>query len=142
MLVITKEIARQRLTYPGPLDIVHAWAYLPDLAQTAVQLAERRAAFGPFETFGFPGHALTGDELIAAIEAVTKSKFNIRPMSWWLLKTIGQMLAIGRELSELEYLWRVPHRIDGSKLASVLGNVPHTPLPDAIAATLKQIDTR
>ena len=41
-LVIAKDIAKQRLTYPGPLDVVHAWAYLPDFAQTLVRLAERR----------------------------------------------------------------------------------------------------
>ena len=43
-LVIAKEIERSRLTYPGPLDVVHAWAYLPDFAATLVRLAERRAA--------------------------------------------------------------------------------------------------
>ncbi len=138
-LVICKEIARQRLTYPGPLDVVHAWAYLPDLAQTLVRLAEPRASFGSCETFGFPGHAVTGYQLIAAIEAVTKSKFNVRPMSWWMIKTFGQLLAIGRELAELEYLWRVPHRISGDKLKAAIGEVPHTPLPDAVAAALRAL---
>jgi nucleoside-diphosphate-sugar epimerase len=136
-LVICKEIARQRLTYPGPLDVAHAWAYLPDLAQTMVRLAERRASFGPFETFGFPGHTLTGHQLIAAIESVTKSKSNVRPMSWWMIKTFGQLLAIGRELAELEYLWRVPHSISGDKLKAAIGDVPHAALPDAVAASLR-----
>jgi len=138
-LVICKEIARQRLTYPGPLDVVHAWAYLPDFAQTMVRLVERRATFGPCETFGFPGHAVTGHQLIAAIEGVTKSKFNIRPMSWWMIKTIGQLLAIGRELAELEYLWRVPHSISGEKLKAAISDVPHTPLPEAVAASLRAL---
>jgi nucleoside-diphosphate-sugar epimerase len=138
-LVITKEIALQRLTYPGPLDVVHAWAYLPDLAQTMVRLAERRASFGSCETFGFSGHAVTGIQLVAAIEGATISKFNIRPMSWWMIKTFGQLLAIGRELAELEYLWRVPHRISGDKLKAAIGEVPHTPLPDAVAASLRAL---
>ena len=30
-LVLLKEIGRGRLTYPGPIDLVHEWAYLPDL---------------------------------------------------------------------------------------------------------------
>src|SRR3569833_2006231 len=115
-LVIAKDIARGRLTYPGPLAVPHAWAYLPDYAATLVRLAEKRANFGAFETFGFPGHTVTGREIIAAIESVTRSKFTLRPMSWWFLKTIGQLLALGRELSELEYLWRVPHSISGDKL--------------------------
>ena len=60
-----------------------------------------------------------------------------RPMSWWMLKTFGQLLALGRELSELEYLWRVPHRISGDKLKAAIGDIPHTPLPQAIAASLR-----
>ncbi len=136
-LVIVKDIDRQRLTYPGPLDVVHTWAYLPDFTETLVRLAERRADFGACETFGFPGHAMTGTELIATIESVTRSKFNVRPMSWWFLKTLGRLLAMGRELSELEYLWRVPHGMSGDKLKSAIGEIPHTPLPQAIAASLR-----
>ena len=41
-LVIAKDIARQRLTYPGPLDVVHAWAYLPDFATTMIRLRSLR----------------------------------------------------------------------------------------------------
>ena len=60
-------------------------------------------------------------------------------MSWWFLKTVGQLMALGRELSELEYLWRVPHRISGDKLKAAIGDIPHTPLPEAIAASLRAI---
>ncbi len=141
-LVIMKEIARSRLTYPGPFDVVHAWAYLPDFAATLLQLAARRDTFAPFEVFGFPGHALTGAQLIAAIEEVTRATFNVRQMSWWMLKTFGQMLALGRELSELEYLWRVPHRISGDKLAAALGQIPHTALTPALAATFRELGYR
>jgi nucleoside-diphosphate-sugar epimerase len=136
-LVITKDIGRQCLTYPGPLDVVHSWAYLPDYAAVLVRLAENRDVFPSLEMFGFAGHAVTGQQLIAAIEAVTKAKFNIRPMSWWFLKTLGQLMAMGRELAELEYLWRVPHRISGEKLKAAIGEVPHTPLRHAVAATLR-----
>lgn len=141
-LVICKELDRQRLTYPGPLDLPHAWAYLPDYAATLVTLAEKRAEFAPFEAFGFPGHAPTGAELIATIESVTRSKFNVRKMSWWMLKTFGLLLPLGRELSELEYLWRVPHRVSGEKLQSAIGRVPDTPLPKAVAASLRELGYR
>jgi hypothetical protein len=140
--VIAKDIGRSRLTYPGPLNVEHAWAYLPDFAATLVELAERRANFGACATFGFPGDAVTGEQFIATIETVTRSKFTLRPMSWWFLKTIGQLLALGRELSELEYLWRVPHRISGDKLKAAIGEIPHTPLPQAIAASLRAIGYR
>ena len=131
-----------RITYPGPENVMHPWAYVPDLAETAVRLAERREEFGAFETFGFPGYAVTGRELIDAIEAATRNKTNVRHMSWWTLKTIGQLMALGRELAELEYLWRVPHRIDGSKLKAAIGDVPHTPLNKAVAMALRELGYR
>ena len=138
-LVIAKDIGRGRLTYPGPLAVEHEWAYLPDFATTLVRLAEQRETFSACENFGFPGQAVTGQEFIATIESVTRSKFTLRPMSWWMIKSIGQLLAMGRELSELEYLWRVQHRIAGDKLKAAIGKVPHTPLPEAIAASLRAI---
>ena len=141
-LVIAKEVERRRLTYPGPLDVMHAWAYLPDYADTLVELAERRADFASFEAFGFAGHAISGHELIAAIKDVTRAEFTVRPMSWWFLKTIGQLVAMGRELSELEYLWRVPHAISGEKLKAAIGRVPHTALVPAVAASLRALGYR
>ncbi len=141
-LVLAKDMERGRLTYPGPLDVEHAWAYLPDYAATLVRLAEQRESFGSCETFGFPGHALTGREFLATVEAVTKGTFTKRTMGWWFLKTFGQFLRMGRELSELEYLWRVPHRISGDKLKAAIGEIPHTPLPDAIEASLRDVGYR
>lgn len=141
-LVIAKEIGRSRLTYPGPFNVEHAWAYLDDYCATLVRLAEQRDRFGPFESFGFAGHAVTGAEFIATIEAVTQSKFNVRSMSWWFLKTFGQLMVLGREFSELEYLWQVPHRISGDKLKAAIGEVPSTPLPEALTASLRALGHR
>src|SRR5262249_28765557 len=66
-LVLAKDVRRGIATYPGPIDLVHEWAYLPDLAAAFVRLAEMRDRFGAFETFGFPGHAVTGREFVAAL---------------------------------------------------------------------------
>ena len=140
-LVVTKEIGRTRLTYPGPSDVVHEWTYLPDFADTLVKLARRRAEFAPFESFGFPGHAITGAELVKTIEAVTGKTYNVRRMSWWMIKTVGQLNAVGREIGELEYLWRVPHRISGDKLKALLGNeLQHTPLQRAVGTSLRALE--
>lgn len=138
-LVIVKDIQRGRLAYPGPFDVAHAWAYLPDFTAALVEVARRRAQFSRLESFGFAGHAVTGNELIAAIEAVTRGSFNVRPMGWWMIKTFGRLFAMGREISELEYLWRVPHRISGEKLKAAVGKVPHTPLREAVAASLRAL---
>jgi nucleoside-diphosphate-sugar epimerase len=136
-LVIARD--RGRIIYPGPLDVVHAWAYLPDLAACMVRLAERRATLSTFAAFGFPGHAVTGRELAAAIAAAMRRGYTVERMRWWLVRTVGQLLAMGRELAEIEYLWRVPHRICGDKLRAAIGDIPQTPFDRAVAAALRTL---
>ena len=138
-LVVAKELPRNRITYPGPQDVVHTWAYVSDLADAAVRLAEVRATLGAFETFGFPGHALTGRELVTAIETAMQQSYNVREMSWWMVKTVGRLTKVGRELAKFDYLWRTPHRIDGAKLKAAIGDVPHTPLAKAVARSLREL---
>lgn len=138
-LVLAKEIGRARLTYPGPLDLTHEWAYLPDLASVLVRLADIRDTLPPFATFGFPGHAVTGREFTTAIARAARSKLQIKRMSWWLIHALRPFVPLCRELSEIAYLWHEPHRIDGGKLAAVLGDVPHTPLDVAVARALQDL---
>jgi nucleoside-diphosphate-sugar epimerase len=41
-----------------------------------------------------------------------------------------------REMGEMRYLWREPVQLDNSRLKAVLGREPHTPLDEAVEATL------
>jgi nucleoside-diphosphate-sugar epimerase len=138
-LVIAKQIGRGSLTYPGPLDLAHEWAYLPDLVSALVRLAEIRATLGVFETFGFAGHAVTGREFTTAIARAAGRGFKVKPMSWWLIHATAPIVPLCRELSEMAYLWNEPHRIDGGKLAAAIGDVPHTPLDVAVARALQDL---
>lgn len=138
-LVVAKELRQGRITYPGPLELVHEWAYLPDLAAAIVRIAAIRERFDKFETFGFPGHAVTGREFIDAVERALGRKLAVKIMGWWLVTTFGRIFPMGRELAEMAYLWKVPHHIDGTKLRGAI-EVPATPFKDAIAATLQQLD--
>ena len=130
---------RGRLTYPGPLDVTHEWAYLPDIASALVRLAAIRETLPPFETFGFPGHAVTGHEFTTAIARAMRSKFQVKRMTWWLIHALRPIVPLCRELSEIAYLWNEPHRIDGGKLAATIGEVPHTPLDLAVARALQDL---
>ena len=138
-LVIAKEIGRGHLTYPGPIDLIHPWAYLPDLASTLVRLAGIRDRLGRFETFGFPGHAVTGREFTTAIARANGRGLQIKRMSWWLIHALGPLVPLSRELSEMAYLWNEPHRIDGAKLEAAIGTVPHTPLDTAVKRALRDL---
>jgi nucleoside-diphosphate-sugar epimerase len=138
-LVLTKEMARGRLTYPGPLDVVHEWAYLPDVAAVLVRLAAVRETLRPFEVLGFPGHAVTGRELTTALARAAGSKLQVKRMSWWLIHALRPIVPLCRELSEVAYLWNEPHRIDGGKLAAAIGEIPRTPLDAAVARALQDL---
>jgi nucleoside-diphosphate-sugar epimerase len=140
--VIIKEIGAARLSYPGPLDVVHEWAYLPDLVQAMVRLVETRAQLAPFTELGFPGHAVTGRAFTAAIARVCRREFKVDFMPWRLLRMMGIVVPVFRELSEISYLWSTPHAIDGTRLAAAIGEPPHTPLDQAIAAALAALGFR
>ena len=137
--VIIRYIDQKRLTYPGPLDVVHEWAYLPDLVAAMVPLVEARAQFNAFETFGFAGHAVTGAEFTGAIMRTLRRGMTIGTMPWWLLRMIGPAVPTFRELAEMSYLWETPHRIDGRKLKAAIGAIPRTPLDTAIATSLEEL---
>ena len=138
-LVVIKELAKNRITYPGPLDVVHEWAYLPDYIDALIRLAGIRATLGPFETFGFPGHAVTGQEFVTAIAKASGRALKVGHINWWMMRTVGSIWKMGRELTEIGYLWQVPHRIEGSKLAAAIGDVPHTPLETAVTRSLREL---
>ena len=46
-LVIVKSLRRGKLVYPGPLQVPHAWAYLPDLARAFVAAATHASELPP-----------------------------------------------------------------------------------------------
>jgi len=126
------------ISYPGPFEIGHAWAYLPDLGETFARLLEREAELAPFERFHFCGHWLEpGVAMAHAIRKAIGREVPIRPMPWWLLKILSPTNETLRELMEVRYLWQGPLRLDNTKLAAFLGEEPRTPLDDAVRATLK-----
>jgi nucleoside-diphosphate-sugar epimerase len=140
---IVKSLAAGKLVYPGPLDVPHAWAYLPDLGRAFVQLAARAPQL-PFASWHFEGHTLTGAELLDAIDDAAHD-LGIAPahglrragMPWGAIRAAGVLVPLWRELARMSYLWRVPHALDGRRFAAFLGTEPaKTPLPVAIRASL------
>ena len=88
--------------------------------------------------FHFKGHWFEwGIEIADAIRAVVAdSNLPVRFMPWWAVGAASPFVPLMCELWEMRYLWRVPFRLDNSKLLSVLGSEPHTPLEEAVRASL------
>jgi nucleoside-diphosphate-sugar epimerase len=55
---------------------------------------------------------------------------------WSLLTLASPFVATFRETREMRYLWREPVRMDNTRLIAALGREPHTPLDEALEATL------
>jgi nucleoside-diphosphate-sugar epimerase len=127
------------VTYPGAPGVGHAWAYLPDLADTMVRLAEQEARLGAFESFHFRGHwDGDGTEMVAAIgRAAGTPAMALRRLPWWALRLLSPLVAIFREMGEVRYLWQAPFELDNAKLLRFLGSETHTPLDEAVGAALR-----
>jgi nucleoside-diphosphate-sugar epimerase len=143
--VIVGRLAGGRLVYPGPLDVAHAWAYLPDLAQAFVAVAARDDLPG-FGALHFAGHTLPGAQLLAAAERAAAALgrtpaagWRHGGMPWPLLRAGGLFVPMWRELAELAYLWRVPHALDGGALQACVGPLPATALDQALRRTLQEL---
>ena len=118
--IIAKDVAKSRVTLPGPADIPHAWAYLPDMARAMAGLAEKREELGRFESIGFEGYTLTGNDLVGLMQGVTGQPFRRKNLPWWALRIIALFSPLMREVQEMRYLWQVPHQIDGTRLRQLL----------------------
>jgi nucleoside-diphosphate-sugar epimerase len=130
-----------RITYPGPPDTGHAWAYLPDMAETVMRLIERDAALPGFAVFHFGGHWFdNGTALADAIRAASGNPdIPLGRLPWWLVKAVAPFHETFREMLEMRYLWEVPLRLDNGRLVDFLGSEPHTPTEEAIRATLRAL---
>lgn len=130
----------RKLVYPGPRDLPHAWAYLPDVGETVARLLERDSELGRFARFHFAGHFTTGDDLLAAVRrAVGNPSLPLRRFPWRLSRLAAPFVVMLRELQEMRYLWREPLQLDNRRLVSLLGSEPHTPLNCAVATTLNSM---
>jgi nucleoside-diphosphate-sugar epimerase len=144
---IIKDLAKGRITYPGPRNLEHAWAFLPDLARTFVLLAEARGRLALHDSFHFPGHTLSGDEIVDGIARAARRRGllpmnghpTVRGMPWTLVRVAGLFNPLLRELAKMSYLWREPHRLAGTKLKAAIGAIPYTPLDDALDITLVEL---
>ena len=133
--------AVKKVSYPGARGVGHQWSYLPDVARTMVELLARRDSLDAFASFHMAGHwDDDGTQMSAAIQRVVLRRTGREPrvtaFPWWLLTVASPFVTTFREMREMRYLWRTPVRMDNTRLLAVLGREPHTPLDEAIEATL------
>jgi nucleoside-diphosphate-sugar epimerase len=123
------------LSDPG---VGHAWAYVPDLAETFARLADRRDSLAPYEMVHFNGHWTDPGRAMAEAtqRVIGRADLPIKPFSRLSIYLGAPFVRFLLEVIEMLWLWRHPLRLNNAKLERLIGPEPHTPLADAIAATL------
>jgi nucleoside-diphosphate-sugar epimerase len=126
---------------PGVHGVGHQWSYLPDVVCAMLALLARRTSLPPFAAFHLGGHwDADGREMGRAIgRALARhglAEPSLRPFPWWLIRLAAPFATTPREVLEMRYLWRQPLRMDNRRLLATLGEEPHTPLDEAVEATL------
>jgi nucleoside-diphosphate-sugar epimerase len=127
---------------PNSRGVGHAWSYLPDVARTMIELVLRRESLAAFTTFNMAGHwDADGTQLSAAIRRVVMRRTGREPrlaaFPWWLVTVASPFVTTFREMLEMRYVWKEPVRLDNTRLTAELGREPHTPLDEAVEATLR-----
>jgi nucleoside-diphosphate-sugar epimerase len=146
-LLVAKGAPRGRMGYAGPMGIGTAWAYVPDLAQSFVKVAQQRAQLPAFEVLHFAGYQLRREDWEQLMRKACVQlgwlqpgqAMKVQAMPWPLIRALAWAVPAWREIAEMRYLWWTPHALDGSKLAGLIGSVPHTPIDEAVQQALRQL---
>jgi nucleoside-diphosphate-sugar epimerase len=125
------------LNYPGDYATGHAWAYLPDVAETMARLLAHEHELADFDTFHFGGYWLNGHTMLDAVRRATgEPHITLRHFPWWMTALVAPFNETLREVRKMRYLWRQPARLIDDKLVAFLGDKPYTPIDEAIRTTL------
>ncbi len=122
----------------GRLEVAHQWAYLPDLARAALDLAALGERLAPFEVVNFAGPmaATQRDFLETVAAAAGHPGLAIRLVPWAVIWLMDLFDGIARELVELRYLFETAVLLDDNKLRTLLPGFEATPLEQAVETTL------
>ena len=137
-LLFLRNIKNGSITAAGAPDTLQAYAYVPDWAQAAVALAEKRAELAEFEDIPFPGHSFTTNDLRDAVSFATGRAFRITAFPWWVMTLAAPVWQLAREMREMRYLYAMPHQIGRAKFDRLLPDFRPTPLDVVMLSGLPQ----
>ena len=145
--VSIKDIRKGAFTSPGGLTTATAWAYLPDLAQTFVKVAQERARLKSFEVFHFQGASLTAQRWLDLLTPIARQQawlsanksVKLKKMPWLAIQLGALFVPSWAALLEMRYLWDTPHQLDNTRLLQLIGREPRTPLNQAVRQSLADL---
>jgi nucleoside-diphosphate-sugar epimerase len=135
-ILFLRSLHKGKITLPGPSNVLQAYCYVPDWAEAAVQLAERRTSLRKFEDIPFPGYSFTAIELKEFCEKELGRSLEFTELPWWVFSLVSPFWELARETVEMRYLFRLSHSLSAAKLGRLLPDFVPTPIETALRASL------
>ncbi|RYE31097.1 MAG: NAD-dependent epimerase/dehydratase family protein [Hyphomicrobiales bacterium] len=126
------------VTNPSRGSVGHAWAYLPDVAETFARLLDQEERLPPFARYHFDGHWDPDGRTFAhaVLRAAGAPNGAIWSFPWFILPLAGLFSVTMRELREMQPFWTHAVRLDNATLVDAIGSEPQTLLDEALRVTL------
>jgi nucleoside-diphosphate-sugar epimerase len=134
LLIFEPFAKKQKASWPVNDAVPHSFTYMPDAAQSLLQLAERPTAWN--QTWHVPTtpHPLTGKEFVALAAKEFGVPARYRVLSRPMIRIAGWFDPLVRETYEMLYQSDSPYLFDSSKFAREFG-FDGTPYTDGIRTT-------
>lgn len=131
-MILTTKLSKGVFRYPGWTDIPHAWAYLPDVARAAAELASRRDDLNQFEEVAFGGYTLRGQDMADVLSEVCGKDLRVKQVNWLLFRLLFPFWKMAGCLLEMRYLWNTPHSLANDRFQTLLPDFVGTPVLTAL----------
>jgi len=135
-MVTLSNPAKPRITALGDPDAAQAWVWMPDWAEAAAALAERRAELATFEDVPMPGYDFSANALATRLAALTERSYAVRGFPWWVMRLASPVWELARELVDMRGLYDTPHRLGAAKFDRLLPDFHGTAIDSALAQLL------
>lgn len=127
-MVTLPDPSRGRVTSLGDPAALQAWVWLPDWAEAAAQLAERRAELATFEDVPMPGLSLSTNDLAAALTRISGRTYRVKRFPWLVMRVAAPVWELAREMLDMRALYDTPHQLGSAKFDRLLPDFRATPL--------------
>jgi nucleoside-diphosphate-sugar epimerase len=132
--VFANALAGRRADFIGNPDLLHTYSYVPDVAAGLAVLGTDPRAVN--EVWHLPGPAtVTTRALLDLLSSEIDRPVGIRSVPPWLVKALGLVKPLMRELAEMSYEFEEDFVLDTSKFETKFGP-SGTPLATALTDTI------
>jgi nucleoside-diphosphate-sugar epimerase len=125
----------------GPLDTPHEFVFVPDVGPVVARLMSTPNAYG--RAWHLAGAGVTTQRtIIEEIERQIGHRLRVRVAGKTMLRLLGVLNPLMREMVEMHYLMTDPVLMDDSALHELLGLIHKTPYSDGVRECLAAVRVR